>query len=810
MSDVKEGARRARGRRASAHAGLLLAALMGLAGCDDGAEPAGDMALDLAPRTDGGGLDQGVDMTAPGDLGPESDRGPVADQGPAADQGQTGDQGPAADQGADDMALPTPALRAPQVVAVGDDPVELFVQFAAVQVTTTQGPQRIWTRSYGLQEGVGQIPGPTFEFRPGDLLQVTLNNLLSAQRLQALIDFEMLEAENAGNGSDELIHVAGEINVPHNADNTNLHTHGLHVDPSHDDVTLIITPEGDSAANYAPALQPVIREQIWPYQYRIPATHLPGTHWYHAHKHGSTSTHVENGMAGALVIRPQDDADALVPGLDRAHDRVMHLQLIDNFGVQQGSTMGGGGGGGPTGLGTGYVAVNGDHQPTLALQPGQVERWRLINAAANHRSLSYVWLGRATGQTQGMRRVVEQVPMHLVAIDGITLKAPIEVTADRPIFLGPGNRADVVVALPEGDYTLFKNYPNDVAVVDAAGQPAAVRPSVGPNANPYLFALTDGLPGFAGLQVAWATADAMGNPGAPDDCLVRNRMGQVTGNVPAPCTPVVPLLRVAPITTAEGHTLAEITHDLRFPDGRWQPIPRQEIGGGGGGQADAQVLLTATVAGAPADGPAFDRAALAAQMGRLSPTGAARAQVPAYVSPVPDDAILQSRSVTFDISGISAQVQVQGDGQADPVMVRQFTLNGRQFALEDSIGDPRGQARIAEAPSEPDGVLLDYLDRASRWLNRFWTNPGYYAAVVQTDAVQDPTVADAPVYRYGPTEDEPGIEAISGLAQEALVNPASRFAPAANTPGLPVATSAEEWVLINNSAVAHPFHIHIN
>ena len=28
----------------------------------------------------------------------------------------------------------------------------------------------------------------------------------------------------------------------------------------------------------------------------------PGTHWYHAHKHGSTALNVTNGMAGALII----------------------------------------------------------------------------------------------------------------------------------------------------------------------------------------------------------------------------------------------------------------------------------------------------------------------------------------------------------------------------------------------------------------------------------------------------------------------------------------------------------------------------
>ncbi len=32
------------------------------------------------------------------------------------------------------------------------------------------------------------------------------------------------------------------------------------------------------------------------------AGQAPGTQWYHAHKHGSTSLHILNGLAGALII----------------------------------------------------------------------------------------------------------------------------------------------------------------------------------------------------------------------------------------------------------------------------------------------------------------------------------------------------------------------------------------------------------------------------------------------------------------------------------------------------------------------------
>ena len=33
----------------------------------------------------------------------------------------------------------------------------------------------------------------------------------------------------------------------------------------------------------------------------------PGTHWYHAHKHGSTAINVANGMTGAFIIEGDYD-----------------------------------------------------------------------------------------------------------------------------------------------------------------------------------------------------------------------------------------------------------------------------------------------------------------------------------------------------------------------------------------------------------------------------------------------------------------------------------------------------------------------
>jgi FtsP/CotA-like multicopper oxidase with cupredoxin domain len=40
------------------------------------------------------------------------------------------------------------------------------------------------------------------------------------------------------------------------------------------------------------------------YPYQLPADHAPGTHWYHAHYHGSSTYQIMGGLVGALLVLP--------------------------------------------------------------------------------------------------------------------------------------------------------------------------------------------------------------------------------------------------------------------------------------------------------------------------------------------------------------------------------------------------------------------------------------------------------------------------------------------------------------------------
>ena len=47
---------------------------------------------------------------------------------------------------------------------------------------------------------------------------------------------------------------------------------------------------------------PEYKDDDWPPPSGIKMGQSPGTHWYHAHKHGSTAINVANGMTGVFII----------------------------------------------------------------------------------------------------------------------------------------------------------------------------------------------------------------------------------------------------------------------------------------------------------------------------------------------------------------------------------------------------------------------------------------------------------------------------------------------------------------------------
>ena len=148
------------------------------------------------------------------------------------------------------------------VSAGGRLDANLYVQFGIASITGAEGPDgkavnnsNIWSRAYGINRpqedprtrgqwlpSLELIPGPTFVYKPDDLFQVSLENQLNKSKNKWLGQFE--RSILSGNSDDIPLHVTHEVNIPHDGDNTNLHVHGLHVDPRRDNVLLLIIPRG--------------------------------------------------------------------------------------------------------------------------------------------------------------------------------------------------------------------------------------------------------------------------------------------------------------------------------------------------------------------------------------------------------------------------------------------------------------------------------------------------------------------------------------------------------------------------------------
>jgi FtsP/CotA-like multicopper oxidase with cupredoxin domain len=276
----------------------------------------------------------------------------------------------------------------------------------------------------------GQLVGPIIEVRPGDTLNVFLNNKLPQPQPPP-------PPPPGGNPN----------NTPHGFNVTNLHFHGLHVSPAgNSDNVMIAAGPGDR-------LQ---------YEVKIPRDHPAGTYWYHPHKHGSVTLQVASGMAGAIIIRGDIDR---VPAINKAKERIFVFQQIaytlnaqgvgevetyvpafTPFGWPQLVAMGR------------RFTINGVVEPTLTLKPGEVQRWRFIHAGT--REPLQVKLVKRDPRTGAET----PIPQYQIALDGITTGYldKVEVTELHPAY-----RADVLVRavddkgkpLPEGVYWLVDENP---------------------------------------------------------------------------------------------------------------------------------------------------------------------------------------------------------------------------------------------------------------------------------------------------------------------------------------------------------------
>ncbi len=285
----------------------------------------------------------------------------------------------------------------------------------------------------------GKLTGPTLVLRPGDTLKIKLIN-----------DFPANPP------------VTRTGMYPHEPYTTNFHSHGLEV-----------SPQGDSD-NVLRKMYPGTTNKV---VIKIPTYHHAGTFWYHPHVHGAVTFQLMGGMAGMLIVRGGPGTVDAVPEVRAAKQIVMDFQVLHSTSANQVAYVN------PTATQLGsltpmaadgvwsaylvpsntYFITNGVINPTLHMRPGEVQRWRMLNA----------------GSGETLLVALQAHALNVLMNDGISVPNLLTLAPGTPYVMGAGQRVDMMVKASQtpGTYLLQCLAPTTSASVSPQGIAPAPRNS---------------------------------------------------------------------------------------------------------------------------------------------------------------------------------------------------------------------------------------------------------------------------------------------------------------------------------------------
>lgn len=327
--------------------------------------------------------------------------------------------------------------------------------------------QPLTLRTYGFPATPGSstltwsTPGPTLRLRrattatsnDGDRLRILLNNQLPPNPTTGNTCSPVCPAGTNCSATPQPKCCQAQETFPacfHGDNSTNLHFHGSHVSPQspQDYVLLELQPPGtpkDDAHLHAHVRGTAA---VSTFQYDVnpfPWNQAEGTHWYHPHKHGSVALQVLNGMAGALIIEgPFDDwLNGYYQPAGGLDEKVLVLQQVDdaiNFFAQDPNYV------------VPATLVNGQANPQIIMQPGEVQRWRFVSATMQAAAQIEI------GFTGSVAPQVKQIAMDGVQFSPANYALqPFLRPGAQSLRLAPGNRADLLVQAPSQPGTYFLN-----------------------------------------------------------------------------------------------------------------------------------------------------------------------------------------------------------------------------------------------------------------------------------------------------------------------------------------------------------------
>jgi FtsP/CotA-like multicopper oxidase with cupredoxin domain len=198
----------------------------------------------------------------------------------------------------------------------------------------------------------------------------------------------------------------------------------------------------------------------------VPMAQAPGTHWYHAHKHGSTALNVANGMTGVLIIQGQYDKDLRAyygPGL---REQVLSIQELSTqpFPVANPARTPpptpppgvnpapGGGAARPR------LSVNGRLRPLVTMRGGEVQLWRIVNTSFRD-GVDFAYFAKSSTGDCTTPATSPAPQWRQIAQDGVQFHVDNYKKVGKPgaeFNLAAANRADVLLKAPvqAGKYAL--------------------------------------------------------------------------------------------------------------------------------------------------------------------------------------------------------------------------------------------------------------------------------------------------------------------------------------------------------------------
>ena len=233
----------------------------------------------------------------------------------------------------------------------------------------------------------GRVPGPTLEIYEGDKV---------------------------------IVHFTNKLPEP-----TTIHWHGLHI------------PAASDGSPYYPVAPGATFDYVFTLQ---PGT--AGTYWYHPHPGHNTGPQIAKGLFGSLIVRSRDDPlkgipEKLIVLSDNRFREDGSIDIPDPASPQGGIDF-------ENGRECAHIFVNGELDPTISIRPGEVQRWRIINASA-----ARVYRLAIPGHTL----------LH-VGNDGGLFERPLEV---KEILIANSERVEILVrgTGSPGSVTVVQNLPYD-------------------------------------------------------------------------------------------------------------------------------------------------------------------------------------------------------------------------------------------------------------------------------------------------------------------------------------------------------------